>query len=73
MKKARKELQPGERFFVGIGLHNNKWHVTVRTADLELFSGSIPGKVGSIKANTTDRRLVEFQFVSLYNSKLTLH
>ena len=44
MKRARKELQPGERVFVGIDLHNNKWHVTARTAELELFSGSIPGK-----------------------------
>ena len=43
MKKARKELQPGEWFFVGTSLHNNKWHVTVRTSDLKLFSGSIPG------------------------------
>jgi hypothetical protein len=24
MKKARKELQPGDRIFVGIDLHNNK-------------------------------------------------
>jgi hypothetical protein len=44
MKKARKELQPGERIFVGIDFHNNKWHVTVRTSELELFSVSIPGK-----------------------------
>ena len=44
MKKARKELQPDEKVFVGIDLHNNKWHVTARTAELELFSGSIPGK-----------------------------
>jgi transposase len=49
MKKARKELQPGDRIFVGIDLHNNKWHVTVRTADLELFSGSIPGKWEALK------------------------
>jgi len=44
MKRAREELQPGEMIFVGIDLHNNKWHVTVRTAELELFSGSIPGR-----------------------------
>jgi transposase len=44
MKKTRKELQLEEGIFVGIDLHNNKWHVTVRTAELELFSGSIPGK-----------------------------
>ena len=44
MKRAREELQPGDRIFVGIDLHNNKWHVTARTAELELFSGSIQGK-----------------------------
>jgi len=49
MKRVRAELQPDERVFVGIDLHNNKWHVTVRTADLELFSGSIPGKWEALK------------------------
>jgi transposase len=49
MKRNNKELQPGERVFVGIDLHNNKWHVTVRTIELELFSGSIPGKWEALK------------------------
>jgi len=44
MKRTRKELQPGDRVFVGIDLHKNKWHVTARTSELELFSGSIPGR-----------------------------
>ena len=43
MKRVRKELQAGDRVFVGIDLHKKKWHVTARTAELELFSGSIPG------------------------------
>jgi transposase len=43
MKKTKQELQPGEPIFVGIDLHNAKWHVTARTAEVELFSGSIPG------------------------------
>jgi transposase len=50
MKKAGKELQPGERVFVGIDLHKNKWHVTVRTFELELFSGSIPGTWEALKS-----------------------
>ena len=29
--------------FVGIDLHKHRWHVTIRTVDMELFSGSIPG------------------------------
>ena len=49
MRRVGKELDPGERIFVGIDLHNNKWHATVRTADLELFSGSIPGKWDALK------------------------
>ena len=44
MKRAKKELQPGDKVFVGIDMHKLKWHVTARTADFELFSGSIPGK-----------------------------
>jgi hypothetical protein len=39
-----KELRAGDKVYVGIDMHKLKWHVTVRTADLELFSGSIPGK-----------------------------
>ncbi|MBW2465657.1 MAG: IS110 family transposase [Deltaproteobacteria bacterium] len=49
MKRIRQKLLPGERIFVGIDLHNNKWHVTVRTAELELFSGSIPGSWNALK------------------------
>ena len=39
MKKTVK----GEDLFVGIDLHKRRWHVTIRTLDVELFSGSIPG------------------------------
>ena len=44
MRRVKKELQPGGKVFVGIDMHKLKWHVTVKTADFELFSGSIPGK-----------------------------
>ena len=44
MKRAKKELQSGDEVFVGIDMHKLKWHVTARTADFELFCGSIPGK-----------------------------
>jgi transposase len=30
--------------FIGIGLHNQRWHVTITTGDVELFGGSIPGQ-----------------------------
>ncbi|MEJ2091643.1 MAG: IS110 family transposase, partial [Syntrophobacterales bacterium] len=32
-----------EELFVGIDLHKHRWHVTIRTFDIELFSASIPG------------------------------
>jgi len=44
MKRVKKELQSGDKVFVGIDMHKLKWHVTARTADFELFCGSIPGK-----------------------------
>lgn len=38
-----KKTVTGEDLFVGIDLHKRRWHVTIRTLDVELFSGSIPG------------------------------
>jgi len=43
MKPQVKRLDPTEAIFVGIDLHKINWHVTIRTADIELFSGSIRG------------------------------
>jgi hypothetical protein len=42
MSKEKKEL------FVGIDLHKRRWHVTVRDADVELFSGNIPSRLESL-------------------------
>ena len=44
MKRARKESQSGDTVFVGIDLHESKWHVTARTFKFELFIGSIHGR-----------------------------
>ena len=33
-----------EDLFVGIDLHKHRWHVTIRSAEVELFSNSIVGK-----------------------------
>jgi transposase len=41
--KQIKSLEKNEVIFVGIDLHKKAWHVTIRTAEIELFSGSIPG------------------------------
>ena len=49
MKQARKELQAGDRFFVGLDFHKKKWYVAARSPEMELFSGSIPGKWEALK------------------------
>ena len=41
--EKRKKLDKSETVFIGIDLHKRTWHVTIRTFDIELFSGSIPG------------------------------
>ena len=40
MKIINKQIQ-GEELFVGIDLHKRRWHVTIRTFDVEIFSSSI--------------------------------
>jgi len=36
-------LDTNETIFIGIDLHKRTWHVTIRTFEVELSSGSIPG------------------------------
>jgi transposase len=48
MARRRKELDPGEEIYVGVDLHKHKWHVTIRTKDVELFSGRIDGNWDSL-------------------------
>ena len=43
MKRINKQIQ-GEELFAGIDLHKLRWHVTIRTADVEIFSNSIAGR-----------------------------
>lgn len=43
MRRKRKEIIQGEDLFIGIDLHKRTWHITIRTNDFEVFSGSIPG------------------------------
>jgi hypothetical protein len=42
MKRINKQIQD-EELFAGIDLHKRRWHVTIRTADVEIFSNSIAG------------------------------
>jgi transposase len=48
MKRTNKQIQ-GEELFAGIDLHKRRWHVTIRTADVEIFSSSITGRWQELK------------------------
>ena len=43
MKRYKETREKCKFLFAGIDLHQVHWHVTIRTEDVELFSGSIPG------------------------------
>jgi transposase len=43
MRRTKHQVTSGEDLFVGIDLHKIRWHVTIRTFDVEFFSASIPG------------------------------
>jgi transposase len=44
MRRLNRQKVTGEDLFVGIDLHKARWHVTIRSAGVELFCGSIPGE-----------------------------
>jgi transposase len=43
MRRPKHQVPSGEELFVGIDIHKNRWHVTIRTFAIEVFSASIPG------------------------------
>jgi hypothetical protein len=43
MRGNTAQLHADEIVYVGIDLHRQRWHVTLRTTEIELFSASIPG------------------------------
>ena len=43
MNRGKSQMLSGEDLFVGIDIHKNRWHITIRTFDVEVFSASIPG------------------------------
>jgi transposase len=49
MKRYRHSSDKSKQLFVGIDLHRLRWHITVRTEDVELFSGAIPGQWGALR------------------------
>jgi transposase len=49
MRRYRQTQDKSKRLFVGIDLHQLRWYVTIRTEDVELFSGSIAGQWEALK------------------------
>jgi hypothetical protein len=43
MRRLKEKRVSKEDLFVGIDLHKQRWHVTIRTLDVEVFSASISG------------------------------
>jgi transposase len=43
MRRSNHQVTSEEELFIGIDLHKQRWHVTIRTFDVEVFSASIPG------------------------------
>jgi hypothetical protein len=48
MRRPKHQMISEEDLFVGIDLHKNRWHETIRTVDLELFSCQHSRDLGSI-------------------------
>jgi transposase len=49
MRRYKQMTVKGKFLFVGIDLHLLQWHVTIRTEDVEIFSGSIPGSWDALR------------------------
>ena len=49
MRRSKEKRVGKEDLFIGIDLHKQRWHVTIRTWDTEVFSASIPGDWGSLR------------------------
>ena len=49
MRRLKEKIVGKEDLFIGIDLHKQRWHVTIRTLEVEIFSASIPGDWGSLR------------------------
>jgi hypothetical protein len=66
MRRPKDQVTSGEDLFVRIDLHKSRWHVTIRTFDTELFSGSIPGTWGALQRVLA--RYAEHQLRAVYEA-----
>jgi transposase len=64
--EKHKDLEKSETVFVGIDLHKRTWHVTIRTFDIELFSGSIPGLWKNLEPLL--KRYSEHKIIAVYEA-----
>ena len=49
MEQHDNELVFDKKVYVGIDVHKESWHVTIRTLGEEVFNGRIPGSYISLK------------------------
>ncbi len=47
--QAEKRSYIGKQVFVGIDVHKENWHATVRSSGEEIFNGRIPGQYQSLR------------------------
>jgi len=66
MKRPRHQVISEEELFVGIDLHKQRWHVTIRTVDLEVFSASIPGTWEALQRLLA--RYADYQLRAVYEA-----
>ena len=64
--EKRKKLDKEETIFVGIDLHKRTWHVTIRTLDIELFSGGIEGMWENLE--TLLKRYSDHKLIAVYEA-----
>ncbi len=43
MSRQKEKLVDKEDLFIGIDLHKQRWHVTIRTSDIEFSAPAFPG------------------------------
>ncbi len=66
MRRPKHPVTRDEELFVGIDLHKHRWHVTIRTFDVELFSASIPGTWEALQRVLT--RYAGYQLQAVYEA-----
>ena len=66
MRRYKQSQDKSKRLFVGIDLHRLRWHVTIRTEDVELFSGGIPGRWEALRELL--KRYRQYQIQAVYEA-----